>query len=107
LETIKSRPVFDGDDIRSLEVEHKNRATEIIEDFMIAANGVTARYLAAKNFPSIRRVVRTPKQWDRIIALARDHGVTLPAQPDPVALDAFLVKQREVDPARFADVSLG
>jgi len=107
LETIKSRPVFDGDDIRGLEVEHKNRATEIIEDFMIAANGVTARYLAAKNFPSIRRVVRTPKRWDRIIAIARDHGVTLPAQPDPVALDAFLVKQRAVDPARFADVSLG
>jgi len=106
LETIKARPTFDGDDIRGLEVERKNRAAGLIEDFMIAANGVTARYLAAKNFPSIRRVVRTPKRWDRIVALAGAHGVTLPALPDSAALDAFLVKQRAADPARFADVSL-
>ena len=106
LETIKARPIFDGDAIRALDVEHKNRATDIIEDFMISANGVTARYLAAKNFPSIRRVVRTPKRWDRIVALAKEHGATLPAQPDSVALDAFLVKQQTVDPLRFADVSL-
>ncbi len=73
---------------------------------MIAANGVTARYLAAKQFPSIRRVVQTPKRWDRIVALAQEHGVTLPAAPDSVALDAFLVKQRAADPARFPDLSL-
>ena len=66
LETIEARPIFDGDQIRDLEVEHKNRATDIIEDCMIAANGVTARYLTSKKFPSIRRVVRTPKRWDRI-----------------------------------------
>ena len=70
LETIEAKPVFDGDQIRDLEVEEKNRAKEIIEDFMIAANGVTARYLAAREFPSIRRVVRTPKRWDRIVELA-------------------------------------
>ena len=106
LETIEAKPIFDGDQIRDLEVEEKNRAKEIIEDFMIAANGVTARYLAAKNFPSIRRVVRTPKRWDRIVALAQEHQFRLPANPDSKALDEFLVKQKAVDPLRFPDLSL-
>ena len=73
---------------------------------MIAANGVTARYLAAKKFPSIRRVVRTPKRWDRIVELAQEHGVRLPEYPDSVALDEFLVKQKAADPQRFPDLSL-
>jgi len=106
LETIRARPIFEGDHLSGLNVEQKNRATEIIEDFMIAANGVTARYLAAKNFPSIRRVVRIPKRWDRIVELARAHGETLPGNADAAALDAFLVKQRAADPARFPDLSL-
>ncbi|MGZ5393574.1 MAG: RNB domain-containing ribonuclease [Mycobacterium sp.] len=106
LATTRARPIFDGDHLRGLDVEQKNRATEIIEDFMIAANGVTARYLAAKNVPSIRRVVRTPKRWDRIVELARAHGVTLPVNADPAALDRFLVKERAADPARFPDLSL-
>lgn len=106
LETIEAKPIFDGDQIRELEVQEKNRAKEIIEDFMIAANGVTARYLAAKKFPSIRRVVRTPKRWDRIVTLAQEHGATLPANPDSVALDAFLVKAKAADPLRFPDLSL-
>ena len=92
LETIQSRPQFEGDELRQLAIERPNRAKQIIEDFMIAANGVTARYLAAKQFPSIRRVVRTPKRWERIVALAREHGVTLPESPDSAALDAFLVE---------------
>ena len=78
LETIEAKPVFDGDQIRALEVEQRNRAKEIIEDFMIAANGVTARYLAAKSLPSIRRVVRTPKRWDRIVELAQERSFRLP-----------------------------
>ena len=82
LETIEAKPVFDGDQIRDLEVEGKNRAKELIEDFMIVANGVTARYLAASKSPSIRRVVRTPKRWDRIVELAREHGFKLPRDPD-------------------------
>ena len=106
LETIEAKPVFDGDQIRDLEVEEKNRAKEIIEDFMIAANGVTARYLAAKQFPSIRRVVRTPKRWDRIVELAQEHGFRLPADPDSEALDEFLVKEKAADPLRFPDLSL-
>jgi exoribonuclease-2 len=106
LETIEAKPVFDGDQIRDLEVEEKNRAKELIEDFMIAANGVTARYLAASKFPSIRRVVRTPKRWDRIVELAREHGFELPRDPDSKALDAFLVKEKTADPLRFPDLSL-
>lgn len=106
LETIEARPVFDGDQIRELAVEKKNRAKEIVEEFMIATNGVTARYLAANKFPSIRRVVRTPKRWDRIVRLAQEHGATLPANPDSVALDAFLVKAKAADPLRFPDLSL-
>ncbi len=106
LETIEAKPVFDGDQIRDLEVEQKNRAKELIEDFMIAANGVTARYLAAKQIPSIRRVVRTPKRWGRIVELAHEHQYTLPENPDPVALNAFLVRQKKADPQRFPDLSL-
>ncbi len=106
LETIEAKPIFDGDQIRDLEAEEKNRAKEIIEDFMIAANGVTARYLAARNFPSIRRVVRTPKRWDRIVELAQQHGVRLPAGPDSKALDEFLVRQKAADPTSFPDLSL-
>ena len=106
LETIQSKPQFEGDELRQLAIERPNRAKQIIEDFMIAANGATARYLAAKNFPSIRRVVRTPKRWDRIVLLAREHGVSLPDAPNAAALDAFLVKQRAIDPLHFADLSL-
>lgn len=106
LETIRAKPLFDGDHLRDLKVEQKNRATEIIEEFMIAANGITARYLAAKNFPSIRRVVRTPQRWDRIVELALVRGARLPTNPDSAALDTFLVKERAADPAHFPDLSL-
>lgn len=106
LQTIEAKPLFDGDKICGLEVDKKNRATDIIEDFMIAANGATARYLLLRNFPSIRRVVRAPKRWDRIVELAHDHGFNLPAGPDSKALNSFLVKQQSDDPERFPDLSL-
>ena len=106
LETIEARPVFDGDQIRTLEIEEKNRAKEIIEDLMIAANGVTARYLSAKKFPSIRRVVRTPKRWERIAEIANEHGSKLPGKPDSRALEGFLIKEKAADPLRFPDLSL-
>ena len=106
LETIEARPIFDGDQIRDLEVESKNRATDIIEDCMIAANGVTARYLTSRQFPSIRRVVRTPKRWDRIVELAEERKFELPAAPDSKALDEFLIKEKAADPLRFPDLSL-
>ena len=105
-ETIEPRPVFDGDELKDLAVDARNRAKEIIEDFMIAANGVTARFLAAKQLPSIRRVVRTPKRWDRIVELASLHEFTLPREPDPKTLEHFLTKAKQDDPLRFPDLSL-
>ena len=95
-----------ADEIRDLEVEKKNRAKDIIEDFMIAANGVTARYLSSKKFPSIRRVVRTPKRWERIVEIAGEHGFKLPDDPDSKALEEFLIKEKAADPLRFPDLSL-
>lgn len=73
---------------------------------MIAANGVTARYLSKKNLPSLRRVVRSPERWDRIEKIASDHGDRLPPEPDPKALEQFLLRQKKLDPLRFPDLSL-
>jgi len=106
LQTIEARAVFDLNQLASLEVEEKNRAKQLIEDFMIAANGVTARFLTAKGLPSLRRVVREPKRWDRIVALAAALGQTLPAAPDAKALATFLAARRTADPLRFPDLSL-
>ena len=105
-ETVEARPIFDGDEIRELEVEQKNRAKDIIEEFMIAANGVTARYLSSRKFPSLRRVVRTPKRWDRIVQIAEDHGFKLSDKPDSRVLEEFLMKEKAADPLRFPDLSL-
>jgi exoribonuclease-2 len=105
-ETVEARPIFDGDEIRDLEVEKRNRAKDIIEDFMVGANGVTARYLSSKKFPSIRRVVRTPKRWERIVELADEHGSKLPNTPDSRVLEEFLTKEKAADPVRFPDLSL-
>jgi VacB/RNase II family 3'-5' exoribonuclease len=105
-ETIEAKPIFDGNEIRDLEAGKKNRAKDIIEDFMIAANGVTARYLSSRKLPSIRRVVRTPKRWERIVEIAQEHGFTLPVNPDSKALEEFLIKEKAADPLRFPDLSL-
>jgi exoribonuclease-2 len=106
LETVQARPVFDGEVLTDLEVEETNRAKALIEDFMIAANGVTARYLEARGYPSLRRVLRSPERWERIVALAAGLGERLPAEPDAAALEAFLTKRRDADPLRFPDLSL-
>jgi exoribonuclease-2 len=106
LETLEAKSVFDGDQIKSLEIDEKNRAKEIIEDFMVAANGVTARYLLDSKFPSIRRVVRTPKRWDRIVEIAGEHKFGLPKNPDSKAVEEFLIKEKAADPLRFPDLSL-
>jgi exoribonuclease-2 len=84
--------------------QQKNHATELIEDFMIAANGVVARML--EKVSSLRRIVQQPERWDRIVQLAAMHGETLPAQPDSKALNDFLVKLKASDPDHFADLSL-
>ncbi len=106
LETLEARAVFDDGALADLVPDEKNRAKELIEDFMIAANGVTAKYLDRKGLPSLRRMLRTPKRWDRIVALAAESGERLPLTPDAAALDAFLTKRRLVDPERFPDLSL-
>ena len=106
LETLEARPVFMGDQIQDLALVGRNRARTLIEDFMIAANGVTARYTASVNFPSIRRVVRSPRRWGRIVALAGECGVALPEEPDARALEAFLARQKTADPQHFPDLSL-
>ncbi|HKW13631.1 MAG TPA: RNB domain-containing ribonuclease [Candidatus Krumholzibacteria bacterium] len=106
LETIEAQPVFHGDEITGLEENVKNRAKDIIEDFMISANGVTARFLESNKFSSVRRVVRVPRQWDGIVALAQERGTHLPADPDAKALQQFLVAAKAADPLRFPDLSL-
>ncbi len=106
LETIEARAVFDGDAISDLRPEEKNRARELIEDFMIAANGAIARTLEAKGFPSLRRVLRSPERWERIVALAAGLGERLPPEPAALALEMFLARRRSADPARFPDLSL-
>jgi len=106
LETVEARLVFDADEIKDLQVERKNRAKDIIEDLMIAANGATARFLTARGLPSFRRVVRTPKRWDRIRELASDYGQILSHEPDAKALEAFLTHAQAADPLRFPDLSL-
>jgi exoribonuclease-2 len=105
-ESIKTRPVFEGDTIKGLEADKNNRAKDIIEDFMIAANGTTARFLESKNFASIRRVVHVPKRWDRIVELAAEKNFDLPLQPDSKILDEFLEKMKLSDPEGFPDISL-
>jgi exoribonuclease-2 len=106
LETIEARAVFSDGHVVDLKTEARNNAKNLIEDFMIAANGVTARFLESKKFPSIRRVVRSPERWDRIEAIARDLGDHLPSDPDAKALEEFLVRRRKADPMRFPDLSL-
>ena len=102
LETTEAHPVFHGDELKDFKSESRNRAKEIIEDFMITANGVTARYLASKMFPSLRRIVRTPKRWDRMMSLASEHGFTLPPEPNAQALEQFLTTARIADPLGFS-----
>ena len=106
LETIEPRPVFKGDSLSDLEVERTNQAKELIENFMIVANEVTARYLEARGFPSLRRVLRSPERWTRIVELASSLGGHLPPEPDSGALEEFLSKQKKADPIRFPDLSL-
>ena len=106
LQTLEARPVFAEDEIQDLQVEETNRAKEIIEDFMIAANDVAARFLHERQVPSLRRVVRSPKRWGRIVEIAAQHGFQLPLDPDPVALSRFLTGEKEGDPISFPDLSL-
>jgi exoribonuclease-2 len=106
LDTLETRPLFSDGTLKDLAPDASNVAKELIEDFMVAANGVTARFLSAKGVATLRRVLPPPERWGRIVALAANLGAPLPATPNAVALQAFLRARRDADPAGFADLSL-
>src|SRR6266550_8581248 len=105
-ESVEARPVVVKGKVVDLAVDRRNRARDMIEDFMVAANRSVATYLLERGSPSLRRVVREPKRWDRIVALAKDVGELLPDTPNNVALSEFLARRRAADPEHFADLSL-
>ena len=104
IDTSEVHPVVLNQQVVDLVNQERNLATDLIEDFMIAANGVVARLL--NGVSSLRRIVKTPQRWDRIVQLAAAHGGNLPAQPDSKALNDFLLQRKAADPDHFADVSL-
>jgi VacB/RNase II family 3'-5' exoribonuclease len=106
LESDEPKAVFENDAILDLKPRERNRAGALIEDFMIAANGVTARFLEANRVPALRRIVRSPERWARIVQLAWDHQVRLPEAPDSKALADFLREERAAEPENFPVLSL-
>jgi VacB/RNase II family 3'-5' exoribonuclease len=104
LQTDEVSPLVLNEQVVDVVQQQKNYATELIEDFMIAANGVVARML--EKVSSLRRVVKQPERWDRIVQLAAEHGEKLPAEPDSKALNELLVRRKAADPDHFADLSL-
>ncbi|HXN22163.1 MAG TPA: RNB domain-containing ribonuclease [Candidatus Dormibacteraeota bacterium] len=106
IETIETQPVIVDGQIVDVVSPEKNRATELIEDFMIASNGVIAGMLDTKKVSSLRRVVKVPERWSRIVELAAKQGGRLPAEPDSKALNEFLIERKTVDPDHFSDLSL-
>ena len=106
LDTMQTHAIFDGDHLTGLRVDEKNRAKELIEDFMIGANEASARFLDECGFASIRRVLKAPERWSRIVELAAGAGTRLPEAPNAAALEAFLEEQRTNDPTHFPDLSL-
>jgi exoribonuclease-2 len=104
--SVEATPVVENGEVKDLTVNPHNVADDIIESFMVAANVAMARYLKEKGSLSIRRVVRTPRRWDRIQAIAAQFGARLPSAPDPRALSEFLDQRKAADPAHFPDLSL-
>jgi exoribonuclease-2 len=104
--SLETTPVMDNGRVTGLSAREHNVAEDIIESFMVAANVGMAQYLKEKGLPCLRRVVRTPKRWDRIQALAAQFGAKLPDNPEPRALSEFLEQRALADPAHFPDLSL-
>ncbi|MCC7370891.1 MAG: RNB domain-containing ribonuclease [Chloroflexi bacterium] len=106
IRTVEARPVVEDGTVVGLEAVPKSRSRQLIEDFMIAANGVTAAFLQERGFPSIRRVVKAPANWERIRKIAADAGEQLPDQPNAVALGEFMARQQAAEPLTYPDLSL-
>ncbi|MGB8510386.1 MAG: ribonuclease catalytic domain-containing protein, partial [Pyrinomonadaceae bacterium] len=106
LESVEAVPIVTDGKITDLRARVHNRAQDIIESFMVAANTAMAEFLEAKGVPSLRRVVRTPERWPRIVELAESFGEHLPAAPDSPALAEFLARRRAADAAHYPDLSL-
>ena len=106
LTTLEAQAIYEGSRLADLKPDEDNRARQLIEYFMIAANGVVARFLEERGCSSLRRVLRQPERWPRIMQLARAAGETLPALPDARALSEFLVKRQQAAPLQFPDLSL-
>ena len=104
--SIEARPIMENGEVKDLQISRHNVAEDIIESFMVAANVAMAEHLKDESCLSIRRVVKTPKRWDRIQAIASSFGVKLPDQPDPRALSDFLAQRQAADPDHFPDLSL-
>jgi len=105
-ETFQPRAVFEGERVVAIRQQEHNRARQLIEELMVAANICTAHFLMNRGGASLRRVVRSPERWAQIVVEARKYGEALPTQPDSAALEAFLAKRRRLDPLRFPDLSL-
>ncbi len=105
-DTVEARPVVANGKVESLAVTRRNRARDLIEDFMIAANVAAAQFLAEQKRSAIRRVVREPRRWPRIVEIAAGYGISLPGAPSAPALAEFLAARRAADPTRFPDLSL-
>ncbi len=106
LESIEPEAVLRDGQVVDLRLDRKNRAKELIEDFMIAANGVSAQFLEKRGVPALRRIVRSPQRWDAIRKVAQSFADQLPAEADSKALAGFLTRRRLADPLRFPDLSL-
>ena len=106
LDTVEAEPLIEDGVVRDLVVQRQNLARQLIEEFMVAANGTMVAYLERAGLPMLQRVVRVPRYWDRIVETAAQYGEVLPADPDAKALAAFLLRRRAADPDRFPDLSL-
>ncbi|BDX22067.1 ribonuclease II [Polynucleobacter sp. TUM22923] len=106
LEVFQPKAIFKNEAIVGIQEQVQNRGRQLIEEFMIAVNESTAHFLLKHRVPSLRRVVRSPDRWLRIVELARQYGDVLPADPDSKALSEFLARRLKLDPIRFPDLSL-
>ncbi|MCX6178887.1 MAG: RNB domain-containing ribonuclease [Chlorobiales bacterium] len=105
-QTFQPHAIFEGERVVEIKQQEQNRARQLIEEFMIATNACTANFLAEQGSASLRRVVRSPERWMRIVEVANEYGYSLPNKPEAQALESFLAVRHKADPLRFPDLSL-